>query len=442
MNRKLAKMEQRKKALVAHSKSILDAAEKDGRELTAQEQTLFDCNKRELVIVATEIDAEVERCGYQDNPTIGGFDGDDYPGKLDDDFSAQNENRPLVKGRIGARYSDLFAGSGRGSKMSSRDFFGALASGTFHPGLAALNEGSGSTGGWIVPDQVVTDYFGVAYENSIVWPRATVFPMTGETLKIPGFDASTAADGTLFGGQTWAWLSEEGTGTVSNPLFRKVEMHARKLAIFSTASNELAEDGLDLQTQLERAMQVGSGWALDYSFLRGSGAGMPLGVLNDPALVAVAKEAGQEADSIVYENLIKMLSRCHQACFGNSIWIANPTCIPSLLTLCAPAGLGGQPLPVLRESNGAWNLLTRPMLFSEKLPAIGDQGDLLLVDLSQYAIALRRELTIERSQHIRFMSDESVWRGIVRCDGQGLWNAAYTPHTGDTQSWCVVLEAR
>ena len=63
-------------------------------------------------------------------------------------------------------------------------------------------------------------------------------------------------------------------------------------------------------------------------------------------------------------------------------------------------------------------------------------------DFSQYAIGLRKEITLEKSQHILFMSDQTVWRAITRCDGQGRWNQAFTPANGDTQSWCVTLDER
>ncbi|MCG2682522.1 MAG: phage major capsid protein, partial [Planctomycetales bacterium] len=369
MDRVIAGLKRRKAALLAHSENILAAAEKEGRESNAFESVLLKSNEEELAagakaVAAQEALNEFRRVGMSVRET--GFETG-FPGQLDGDRSGAataDDAKPSVKGRVGAKFSDLFPqASCTGPQMSSREFFGAVASGVYHPKLLAMKEGSGASGGWIVPEQVTADYLGAAYENSLVLPRATIYPMTGPTLKIGGFDASSAEDKTLFGGMTWLWLPEEGTGTPSNPKFRKVQLTARKLAIFATASNELVEDGLSLETQLESAMRTGSGWALDYSFLRGTGAGEPRGVLNDPALVVVAKEVGQDATSLVYENLIKMLARLHPACFANSIWIANPTCIPSLLTLCAPAGLGGQPLPVLRESGGGWNLLTRPMVF-------------------------------------------------------------------------------
>jgi HK97 family phage major capsid protein len=207
------------------------------------------------------------------------------------------------------------------------------------------------------------------------------------------------------------------------------------------ASNELSEDA-PIGAQIESAMRIGAPWVLDYHFLRGSGAGQPRGILNDPALIAVTKGDAQEADSLYYENFVSMFSRLHPQCVGNSIWIATPTAIPQLSQLSINLGLSGEHIPVMTNSNGQFTILTRPVLFSEKMPVLGDQGDVLLVDPTQYGVAIRRELEIERSGHVYFTSDESAWRGIVRVDGMGLWGSVYTPRHGDTLSWCVVTEAR
>ena len=124
---------------------------------------------------------------------------------------------------------------------------------------------------------------------------------------------------------------------------------------------------------------------LDYAFFRGTGTGQPRGVLSDPALIAVTIEAAQDADSIVYENLVNMLSRLHPSCFNRSVFICNPTCIPELLQLSMPIGTGGVMIPVLRETDGGWQIFTRPLLMSEKLPVLGDQGDIILADLTHTA---------------------------------------------------------
>jgi HK97 family phage major capsid protein len=87
-------------------------------------------------------------------------------------------------------------------------------------------------------------------------------------------------------------------------------------------------------------------------------------------------------------------------------------------------------------------LLGRPIVFSEKLPELGSSGDIVLCDLSQVALGVRREISIDVSTDVGFATDTVQFRSIMRCDSQGKWASAHTPKSGSTMSWCVVLETR
>ena len=173
--------------------------------------------------------------------------------------------------------------------------------------------------------------------------------------------------------------------------------------------------------------------------LNGTGAGQPLGVLNDTSLIVVGKEVGQAAATIVYLNIIKMYARLAPSLIQNSVWIGNTDIIPQLLQLSIVIGTGGSHIPVLKEQNGSFSMLGRP---AEKLPTLGTEGDLIFVDPSQWILGLRSEMRLDRSQHLGFQSDLDSWRGIIRADGMGSWNAVYTPANGSTLSWCVALAVR
>ena len=73
---------------------------------------------------------------------------------------------------------------------------------------------------------------------------------------------------------------------------------------------------------------------------------------------------------------------------------------------------------------------------------MGNAGDILLADFSQYSMGLRREIAVEKSIHPGVASDTSYYRGIMRADGQGRWSSPLTPKNGDTLSWCVTLAER
>ncbi|GAG17969.1 unnamed protein product, partial [marine sediment metagenome] len=184
-------------------------------------------------------------------------------------------------------------------------------------------------------------------------------------------------------------------------------------------------------------------WFRDKAFLKGSGAGQPLGILNGPCVIEVAKETGQSADTIIYDNLLKMLSQLWMGSFQNAVWVAHPTTIPMLGTLSVDTGTGGSHIPVMRESDGKFQILTRPVLFTEKTEPLGTVGDIMLADFSQYVIGLREEMRIDFSPHLYFSTDEMAARLIERHDGFPLWDEHLTLEDGSTTvSPFVTLEAR
>jgi HK97 family phage major capsid protein len=97
----------------------------------------------------------------------------------------------------------------------------------------------------------------------------------------------------------------------------------------------LLVDGLGYEEQLGKAITKALGFFLDSAFLNGVGVGEPEGVINAPATVIVAKETGQAAATINYENVKRMFARLHPASFKNAVWVANSTTIPQLLWVLA-----------------------------------------------------------------------------------------------------------
>jgi HK97 family phage major capsid protein len=166
-------------------------------------------------------------------------------------------------------------------------------------------------------------------------------------------------------------------------------------------------------------------------------------VLNNPALVTVAKETGQKAATIIYENITKMYARLAPQCMGNAVWIASQTAVPQLLTMSLAVGTGGSMIqPAVLQQGGKFSLLGKEVLFTEKVPALGTVGDLMLCDLSQYTIGMRKEVSLDKSIHVGWTTDQASYRAIVRADGQGSWDKAITPKAGDTLSWAVALATR
>jgi HK97 family phage major capsid protein len=326
------------------------------------------------------------------------------------------------------------------------DFLSCIQSGMLDSRLAIMatgqKEGIGSTGGFLVPEELAVSVLGPAYESSVCLQRCQVHPMQTEEKKVAGWDTSSASGGALFGGFTPAVLGEGDSMTAQTGQVRSVKLHARKVGLLAKSSNELIDDAASIPQLLQTGLSTAIGYTLDYFVLHGTGAGQPLGLLNAPSKITVDAETGQAADTIIYENLVKMFARLHPGCYSNAVWLCHPSTIPYLETMTITVGTSGAVVRLLTEGNGSPEMLHRPIIFTEKCNTVGTEGDVILTDLSQYALGMRKEITVEQSRHVYFASDETAWRAIVRFDGQPLWSAAYTPINGSTLSWCITLATR
>jgi len=347
---------------------------------------------------------------------------------------------------IGRDYRSMFNASGSldtGGFGSFNDYLTVLSTGKFDPRLiqAAASETVPSSGGFSVPEQFAAWLLDASLEAEIVRPRATLWPMKSESLKVPGWDSATHSS-SLFGGLVGNWLAELGGATETDAKMRLIQLSAKKLACYTSASNELVADGIGYEQQIQAALVKTLGWYLDYAFIQGTGTAQPLGVINDPALITVGKESGQGNLTIMFENAVKMYARLAPQCMEKAVWIANQTTVPQLLTMSLAVGTGGAPIqPAVLQSNGKFSLLGKELVFTEKCPALGSKGQLMLCDFSQYSIGLRKEVSLDKSIHPGWTTDTASYRAILRADGQGMWDKAITPKAGDSLSWCVALAA-
>ncbi len=307
---------------------------------------------------------------------------------------------------------------------------------------ASMLEGTPSLGGFSIPEPLAAKWLDESLPDEIIRPRCQVWPMTSASLKVPAFDGNDQSAGTYFGGFSLEFLAEEAAGTPKTGKLRLIELSAKKAGLFVNASSEVIEDGLGFEGQLTMAIKKSLSLGMDFYLLRGLGAGQPLGVLNSPGVISVAKETGQSADSLCYENLTKLFSRMYSEGHQRAIFIANPSTIPQLLTLSQAVGTGGNTIPVMTKGVNGFEILGRPVVFSSNMPPLGDANDICYVDLSAYAMGLRRDLRIEKSIIPGWTTDVVSYRVLVRFDGCGTWSKVLTPRNGATQSWCVGLAER
>lgn len=296
-----------------------------------------------------------------------------------------------------------------------------------------------SEGGFLIPETVRSEILRVSLETSIVRPRARTIPM--ETLRVP-FPAidTTSNVSSVYGGIVGYWTEEGGALTDSSPSFSRVVLEAKKLTAYTAVPNELISDSpSSLQAFMDEVFPEALAFYEDDAFMNGNGVGMPQGFINCPASVQVSAETGQPSTTIVWENIVKMYSRMLPVALNRAVWVAAIDTFPQLATMALSVGTGGGPVWI-----GGWSqngdsappvtILGRPVLFTEKAPALGTTGDINFVDLGFYLIGDRQVMSAMSSPHFKFQNDQTAYRVIERVDGQPWIQSAITPRNNSSNT--------
>lgn len=304
-------------------------------------------------------------------------------------------------------------------------------------------------GGFLIPEIMRSDLLQLALEDSIVRQRATVIPMSTLRVPIPTVD-DTSHVSTLFGGVQFYWAEESASLTESQATFGKVVLDAKKLTGFFKVPNELLADAPAFSGWFDTRIPAGLAWSEDVAFMTETGAGTPQGFINSPASVSVTKQSGQTAATIVWENIVAMYARMLPTSLKSAVWICAIDAFPQLATMALSVGTGGGPIWIGGYGNTSgtdtppMTILGRPVIFTEKVPALGTTGDINFVDLSYYLIGDRQSVEVAASDQFAFQNDQTAYRIIERVDGRPWLQSALTPHnnSANTLSAFVQLATR
>lgn len=308
---------------------------------------------------------------------------------------------------------------------------------------AAANEGTGADGGFLVP----TDFAAavarrVVSEDSLIG-RCDIVRTTSNTIQVPVGESTPWSAG----GIQARWLGEGSRIAESVPDIRSRKLKLDKLAALVPVTDELLEDAPALVAYLERSAAEQFDHQLNVALIRGTGVGKPLGLIHSDATLTVAKEAGQPADTINYANVVKMWGRLYAPCRKTAVWIANQDVEPALMQTYLAAGSTAMPTfapPGVAAAPYA-TLMGRPIVPSMACPALGDRGDLVLADLTQFLAAMKAgpNPRVDVSMHLWFDIDLTAFRFVMRVAGQSWWSAPVVGSDGVSEyAPAVVLEER
>lgn len=292
----------------------------------------------------------------------------------------------------------------------------------------AMSTQTGVSGGFLVPTEFHEKLLALAVEESIVRPRATRIPMKARTVQVPALDVTTApsaGNSAFLGGVVATWTEEADTLSETEPNLKQIELTNYELSGYSKISNTLlADSSIGVENFLMKLFSKAVAWYEDYAFLRGNGTGKPLGVLNWPGLISVARSA---ASAFTLQDAAAMYGRLLTGWSPkNTCWVMHPTVLQKLIQMNA-SGAGSDTIFIdnAREKP-RFVILGIPIEVSEKLPSLNTVGDVLLCNFEHYLLGDREKIEIAYSEHVAFLTNQSVWRFVCRVGGLPWLKGAIT----------------
>lgn len=313
-------------------------------------------------------------------------------------------------------------------------------------GMSTLN--AESAGALVLPE-ISPAILEHTYSNDL-WNRCDTYTVSGNTMLFPASGRSSRKDGKRGGGIQGYWRGEGNEATKSRGKFESVRLTLHDLCVAVFVTQELLDDNsYALEQWISRKVAEELNFQRGYALIRGNGDGKPLGILNAPGTIAVPQVASQ-GKTIVTQNILDMWSRrvgSDDSAAGNLVWMMNQDCEPYInklslavgsaggqLTYMPPGGLSGSPYATL---------MGRPVLPTEFCSTVGDVGDIILADWSQYLGIEKGGIIEETSAHVEFLRREMCFLFTIRIDGRPADEAPIEQLFGtNTQSPFVTLATR
>ena len=316
----------------------------------------------------------------------------------------------------------------------------------FRAAAGDMTIASPSDGGFVVQTDFSTEILRRMNDMGQILSRVRKVPVSANSNSVvfPYIDETSRVTGSRFGAVSGYWVAEQVAPTASAPKLGRLTMTLNGLGALGYATEELLQDAPALSALFTEAFAEELTWLEENSFFRGTGAGQPQGILNATALISIAKETGQAANTLLMENLSKMWARCYARSRRNATWFVNQDVEPQFDQLAKAIGTAGvEPNFVVYGPDGVLRIKGRPVEAIEYCSTLGTVGDIILADLSQYMMIEKGGIQQAQSMHVRFTTHEMAFRATLRVDGQAMWRSALTPANGtNTLSPYMALATR
>ncbi|MFQ6672942.1 MAG: phage major capsid protein, partial [Candidatus Tectimicrobiota bacterium] len=360
-------LRQNRAKLIEDARKILDKAEEEKRDLSAEEHEQYGRMIADVTKIAERIQREEHLRGLEAD-----LEKSQRP-PINQGAGGDGDGEPLSR-RATPEYQAAFnrfirSGPGALSEVERR----------------ALQADDDTLGGYLVaPEQFVRQLIKAVDDAVIIRGLATVIPVAAaQTLGVPSLDTDPAdAD----------WTSEIATGSEDTAMaFGKRELHPHPLAKRIKVSNKLIRvAALNAEDIVRNRLAYKFGITQEKAFMTGSGSNQPLGLFTASADgISTARDvsAGNTTTSIQTDGLLKAKYALKAQYWPRARWIFHRDAMEQIHSL--KDGEGRYILQPDFQGGPADRILRFPALMSEYAPNTVTTGLYvgMVGDFSNYWIA-------------------------------------------------------
>jgi len=428
MSKQLRELQARKAGLIKEARALTERAAAENRDMDDDEAQAFDALRQRIDAASAAIDRESALIAEEAQMAM----SVEVPSSSVITVTDNREADPKHGFKtIGEFMQAVYQADKPGTSVDERLLIGGNGRNAAAPASYG-NESSGQDGGFLVPPQFSQEIFRLSLGEDSLLPLTDNVEITGNSMAFPKDETTPWGSN----GIRAYWQGEASSAVATKPVLGLATLRLKKLMALVPTTDELLEDTNALTSYLPDKVSDSIRWKTNESILFGTGSGVPIGALTAGATVTVAKESGQATQTLLPQNLAKMISRLPPGSFSQSVWIVNNDVLPALFTLT----LGNYPiyLPIGVNPGGMQvspygTLLGRPVFVSQHANTFSSQGDVILVDLSYYqTITKAGGMQTATSMHLYFDADLTAFRTTFRMDGQSKIAAPISPAKGST----------
>lgn len=271
----------------------------------------------------------------------------------------------------------------------------------------ALQVGTDSEGGYLVPDEFEKTLVESLEEENIFRQIAKVVTTSSGDKKIP----VVATKGTA------SWVDEEGAIPESDDGFGQVSIGAYKLATMIKVSEELLNDSVfNLEAYIAKEFARRIGAKEEEAFFIGDGVGKPIGIFNATGGAELGITAAS-ATAITVDEVMDLFYSLKSPYRKNAVFVMNDATVKAIRKL--KDGNGQYIWQPSIQAGQPDTILNRPVKTSAYVPTIASSAkSIAFGDFGYYWVADRQGRSFQRLNELYAATGQVGFKAAQRVDGK------------------------